>query len=148
MIFSTFWTQLKTIEEAITITSPVSLKVKKAYWGAPALALPDHPAIFNTLTEPDRILNFGSRDQRMSIDIQLLVNVAPSEVERTSEIATAFWFAAKDAFDKNTTINSTVSFSTLRGGNPTVPVILTHAGIAYIGFSGTLDIHDARKFTF
>jgi len=70
------------------------------------------------------------------------------EDTQSALIATAFWFAAKDIFDKATSIGGTVAWSTLQGLDPTVPVILTHAGQAYIGFSGILQIQDVHDFTY
>ncbi len=148
MDFSAFNTQLQIIEKSIKITSPVTLQVKRAYWGAPAGAINDLPAVINTLTEPDRVLGFGSRQQSMRIVVQLLAARARVEDERAAEIATALWFAARDAFDKAHTINGTTTFATLQGAEPTVPVILTHADIAYIGFNAYLTIKDVEAFVF
>ncbi|MDD5502583.1 MAG: hypothetical protein PHH26_03865 [Candidatus Thermoplasmatota archaeon] len=148
MNFNTFWAKLAALEKKIQITSPVKLVVKNAYWGAPPQALSALPIIINALSETERTLGFGSRDQRLRLSVQLLAARATVEDERSSQIATAFWFAAKDVFDQDTTIGSTVSFSTLRGGEPTVPVILTHAGQAYIGFNAFLEMHDVEAFEF
>ena len=146
--FTTFWTNLETLEKAIAISSPVALKVKRAYWGAPQQEITDLPCVINALSETDRILGFGSRDQNLRINVQLLVASATVEDTYNALKATSFWFAAKDAFDEDITIGSTVSFSTLRGADPTVPVILTHGGRAYIGFNAYLDVQDVEDFTF
>jgi len=148
MDFNTFWTELVTLEKKIKIISPVKSAVMAAYWGAPSKALSALPIIINTLSETERALGFGSRNQRLRISVQLLAARATVEDERSSQTATALWFAAKDIFDKDVTIGGTVSFSTLRGGEPTVPVILTHAGQAYIGFNAFLEIHDVEAFEF
>ena len=148
MNFTDFWIALETLEKTIAIASPVALTIKRAYFGAPAKAITDLPAMINALSEPERTLGFGSREQQVRINVQLLAAKATVEDERSSLIATAFWYAAKDAFDKDITIGGKVSFSTLRGGDPTVPVILTHAGINYIGFNAYLDILDVEDFNF
>lgn len=148
MNFNAFWSKLAALEKEIQITSPVKLAVANTYWGAPPKALSALPAVINALSETERTLGFGSRDQRLRISVQLLAARATVEDERSSQIATALWFAAKDAFDGDTTIGGTVSLSTLRGGDPTVPVILTHAGQAYIGFNAYLEIHDVEAFEF
>ena len=148
MNFNTFWTNLQALEKTIAITAPVAKTVKVAYWGAPPQTLNDLPCIINAMAEPERTLGFGSREQRLRINVQLMVEKATVEDQRNSLIATAVWFAAKDVFDRDTTIGGAVSFSTLRGADPTVPVILTHAGIAYFGFNAYLDIMDFRGFTF
>lgn len=148
MIFSTFWQRLKTLETSISITSPVTLSVKAAYWGAPPKAINSLPTFINALSEPDRTLGFGSRDQRLKVQVQCFVAKAGVEDERSCQIATAFWFAAKHAFDADYTIDGNVSMATLVGGDPTVPVILVHAGQAYIGFNAVLNLQVVEGFEF
>ncbi len=147
MIFTEFWEKLSELQNSISITQPIATQVKKSYWGTPAGALL-LPCAINALAEPERIMGFGSRDQRIRINVQLLVQSAQSQPERTCLIATALWFAAKDAFDGDVTLGGAVPLSTLRGADPTVPVILTHAGQAYIGFNAFLDIHAVEAFEF
>lgn len=147
MDFSTFKTKLETLEKSIAITTPATT-IKRTYWGAPAGSVMELPCIFNALTEADRVLVYGSREQSLMITVQCLVQKATVEDAAAGLRATAFWYAAKDAFDKDHTIGGTVSFATLKGGKPTVPVILTHAGEAYIGFDAVLEILDAESFTF
>jgi hypothetical protein len=146
--FTTFLTQLNIVQNAIAITSPITTQVKRSYYGAPPEAMPDLPCIINSLSETERILGFGSREQTVRINVQLLAARATVEDTRSALIATAFWFAAKDRFDANISIGGTVPWSTLRGVEPTVPVILTHGGQAYIGFNAVLEIQDIENFTF
>ncbi|MFA7462334.1 MAG: hypothetical protein WCY59_04215, partial [Anaerovoracaceae bacterium] len=70
MNFTNFWTDLQNLEKKIKITSPGTIKVKAVYWGAPPQAISDLPAIINALSESDRVLGFGSRDQRLRINVQ------------------------------------------------------------------------------
>ncbi len=148
MNFSTFNTELQKLEKTIKITSPVTKQVQRVYWGAPPAVINDLPAIINTLTEPERVLGFGSRAQNMRIIVQLLAAKARPEDTTAGEIATALWFAARDVFDKAYTISGTTSFATLQGADPTVPVILTHADMAYVGFNAYLIIKDVEAFAF
>ena len=152
MNFDTFYKKLKELEESIAISSPVSLQVKRAYWGAPPQMVTDLPAFINAISEPERILGFGGssggREQRLRVSIQLLAAKSTGDDVQNSRIATALWFAAKDAFDRDTGIGGTVAFSTLRGGEPTVPVILSHGGQSFIGFNAYLDIQDVESFDF
>ena len=148
MNFTSFLTKLQALQNAISITSPVAMSVKRSYWGAPQEELNDLPCVINALTETDRMLGFGTRDQNLRINVQLFVAKATVENERASLMATAFWYAAKDAFDSDITIGGEVSLSTLRGAEPTVPVILVHGGQSYIGFNAYLDVRDAENFTF
>ena len=148
MTLTSFLSALNTLEKTIAITAPTALTVLRTYWGAPADALPDLPCIVNAMSETDRVLGFGGREQRINVNVQLFAARAEVEDTQSALIATAFWFAAKDVFDKDTSIGGTVTWSTLRGLDPTVPVILTHAGQAYIGFSGVLEIQDVANFTY
>src|SRR5690554_55398 len=148
MDFNTFWNNLRTLEKEISITSPVAKTVKNAYWGTPPKAVGSLPAVINTLSEADRTLGFGSRDQRIQVNVQLLVAKATVEDERSCMIATAFWFASKDAFDKDYNLGGSVSMATLVGADPTVPVILVHAGQAYIGFNAVLTLQAVEGFEF
>ncbi len=148
MNFNTFWEKLKALQEGISIDSPAIMKVKRCYWGAPPKALAELPAVLNAVSESERTLGFGSREQRLRVNVQMLVAKATVEDVKNAQIATAFWFAAKDAFDRDYTIDGSVSFSTLRGADPTVPVVLSHANLAYIGFNAFLEIDDFRAFDF
>ena len=148
MNFVAFREKLFTLEKSIAITEPVALQVKRAYWGAPGEAISDLPAVINTLVINNRVLGFGSRRQSVRINIQLLATKARAEDTRSYDIATRFWFAALDAFDGDHTIGGSVPLATLQGADPTVPVLLTHADIAYIGFSGYIELNDIEAFTF
>lgn len=143
MNFDAFLDNLIALEKTISINSPVTAKVKRAYFGAPADAITDLPCIINALAEPERTLGMGNRRaEKYRINIQLLAARATMEDERSSRIAAAFWFAAKNVFDADPSIGGTVMFSTLRGANPTVPVLLQHGGQAYIGFDGLLEVQN------
>jgi hypothetical protein len=148
--FTTFWTRLKALEKTIQVTSPYSAQVQDAFWGGPPQStdVVDLPCVINSMTESGRDLGFGARDQDLRISIQLLAAKIGIEDDRSGLLATAFWFAAKDAFDADQTIGSTVSLSVLRGGDPTVPVVLQHGGVGYIGFNAVLEIKDVEAFTF
>jgi hypothetical protein len=146
--FTTFKTNLETLQKTIAITTPATAKIQRVYWGAPGGSVTELPCIFNALVEPDRTLGFGSREQGLRVSVQCLVQKATVEDEAAGLRATALWFAAKDAFDADYNLSGAVSFCTLKGGNPTVPVILQHAGEAYIGFDAVLEITDAEAFTF
>lgn len=136
---------LLTLEKTIAITSPVASQVKAAYWGAPVGGIPDLPCMINAWTEPERELGFGGLTvERPRVQVQLLAASAQVEDERSSRIATAFWFAAKTAFDADRDIDDTAGITVLVGADPTVPVLLTHGGQAYIGFNAFLDIEEVR----
>jgi len=136
-----FIDRLQALQRTISIVSPVALSVKRCYWGAPAASIGDFPAIINTLTEMERSLGMGVRKENdYRVAVQLLAARATPEDERSSRIATALWFAAKEAFDADRTIGGTVLHSALQGANPTVPVLLQHGGQAYIGFDAYLTV--------
>ena len=148
MNFTTFLGKLETLQKSIGITSPVASQVKRVYWGAPPQAVTDLPCIINDMTENERNLGFGTRDQRVTVSVQCLVAKALAEDARSSLLATAFWFAAKDKFDADLTIGGTVALAHFRGGEPTVPVLLVVGGQAYVGFDAVLEIQDIENFTF
>ncbi|MDD2252675.1 MAG: hypothetical protein PHQ10_06910 [Dehalococcoidales bacterium] len=148
MDFSTFKTNLGTLVKAVKITTPATVQINRFFWGAPTQAVTDLPAVIGALTESERTLGFGSREQMVRINLQVMVAKASPDNTKNADIATALWFAFKDTFDKSATVNGAVAWSTLRGGDPTVPVILTHAGQAYIGFNSYLDIQDYEGFDF
>ena len=148
MNFTSFRTALEALEKSIAITSPAIKQVKRVYWGAPPNAITDLPCVVNALSESDRQLGFGSRDQRLKISVQLLAAKALADDAQSSIIATAMWFAAKDAFDADLTISGTVSLSVLQGNDPTAPVLLNVGGIMYYGFDATLEVQDYEAFTF
>lgn len=141
MNFAAFWNALRTLQNSIAIVTPVTMKVKRSYWGAPSSMMTDLPAIINAMTDANRMLGLGVRRQeRYQITVQLLAGLATPEDERTAHIATEFWFAAKDRFDADPTLGGVVVQATLQGATPTVPVVLTHGGKGYIGFDALLDI--------
>ncbi|MBT9176899.1 MAG: hypothetical protein DDT20_01224 [Firmicutes bacterium] len=141
-----FLARLTALQQTIAITTPVVSAVKRSYWGSPAGAVTDLPCIINALTEPERTLGMGARrEEKYRINVQLLAARATPEDERSSRIATNFWFSAKDVFDANPTVGGTVMYAILRGASPTVPVILQHGGQAYIGFDAFLDVHNIRS---
>lgn len=149
MNFTTFWTAIETLEKSIAITGPVPMQVKRAFWGAPSQDINDLPCFINAMSEPERSLGFGNqRNQRVRISIQLLVSKSPVDNAQSSLLATAFWYAAKNAFDRDRKIGDTVALSTFRGEEPTVPVLLQHGGHQYIGFNAVLEIHDVEQFEF
>lgn len=150
MNFTAFWTALQTLEKSIAVTSPSAKQVKAAYWGGPsqAFAPPDFPCVINSLSESERVLGFGSRNQNLRINVQMLVSDATIDDPAASMLATAMWFATLDKFDANQTLDGTVALSVLKGQDPTVPVILQWAGQTYIGFSAVLDVQDVEDFTF
>jgi hypothetical protein len=141
MNFSAFLDSLNALQMTISITSPIATTVRRTYWGAPTGTIIDVPAIVNDMTETERSVGMGARgESRYRVGVQLLAAKATPEDTRSSIIATELWFAAKRAFDANPTISGTVTHAILRGANPTVPVLLQHAGQTYIGFEAMLDI--------
>lgn len=147
MNFDAFLTALNNIQRSIAITSPVSQTIRRTHWGPPAGTVNELPCIINIMSETDRTLGMARRRESVyRISVQALIARATPEDERSGRIATAFWFAAKTAFDSDSTIGGTVTHARLVGAHPTVPVILQHAGQAYIGFDATLEIQQVEVF--
>lgn len=148
--FKHFWRELSTLQKSIEIYRPAKVKVKNAYWGAPPQQLipSDLPCFINTMSTPERILGFGTRQNFIRVHMTLLVARATVEDPKSAMIATALWFKMLDVFDGDLTIGGEVSLSGLRGDEPTVPVRLVSAGESYIGLSAVLDIQDVETFDF
>jgi hypothetical protein len=90
MNFTSFWTALETLEKSIAVTSPSAKHVKAAYWGGPSqsFAPPDLPCVINSLSESNRTLGFGSRDQGLRVNVQMLVADATIDDPAASMLAT------------------------------------------------------------
>lgn len=146
MNFALFLEKLEELEKTIAITSPVNSRVRAVYTGAPGETLTTLPCVINTFSETQRDVGFGGRDETLLVNIQLMATRSPNV--NASMAAAALWFAAKDVFDADRTIGGTVAVSTLRSSDPGFPVLLTHGGATYIGFSAVLEVRVAEELTF
>ncbi len=140
--------RITAIQAGLSITSPVTASIKKAYKYVPKqdAALPDAPAWMNdwTLSREERHIDL--RIQHYTVHMQLFVNDA--DQDRAADIATAFMAQAVDGFDADVTLDGNVTNSALRGGDPTL-VSLGRAGQSYIGLDLFLDLEmkEAKAFS-
>ena len=139
--------QIVTIQGGLSITSPLSVSVKKAYKYVPnaSVALPDAPAWTNdwTLTSLERFVSL--RIQNYTVHMQLFVKDA--NIDRAADIASAFLDKLITALDADISLSQTVTQHTLRGGNPTL-VGLERANLPYIGLDLFLDLEMKEGKTF
>ena len=139
--------QIVVIQGGLSITSPVTASVKKAYKYVPkaSVALPDNPAWTNdwSLTSLERFVSF--RVQNYTVHSQLFVQDA--DIDRAADIASAFLDKFITALDADISLSQTVTQHTLRGGNPTL-VGLERAGQIYIGLDLFLDLEMKEAVSF
>ena len=155
MAFRDALDQIVAIEGAlsISITTPsgdvVTQTVKKAYKHHPrqSQAMPDLPAIFNSVSLPRVERGTMMRTRHYQVHVQCVVGKAGVDDDQKLDIATAFLEEALDAFDEDLSLGNTVTIATFRGDEPTVG-LLEHGREAYIGFSGVLDIQMTGTFAF
>lgn len=127
------------IQAALSITSPDSISIDRAYKFFPDRdsALPDTPCFINSwsLTGEDRRVSL--RDARFTVHMQLFIDDADLDVG--ADIASAFLEAIMDALDADVSLGGTVTNTDLRGGDPTLG-LLDWAGQGYVGLNLFLDL--------
>lgn len=135
------------LQAGLSISSPASIAVKKAYKYVPDrnISLPDTPCWMNTFTHVRRERHHGQRDDFYIVNCRLAVNDA--DLDRAADIATAFHEAFADALDGNVTLNGTVVVANLRGGDPTL-VLVDWGGQSYVGLNEFVDLEIIETKTF
>lgn len=130
---------LITLQAALSIASPITASIKKAYKYVPDrnVSLPDTPCWMNTWTHVRRERYHGQRDDFYVVNCQLAVNDA--DLDRAADIATAFHEAFADALDGNVTLGGKVIVANLRGGDPTL-ILLSWGGQGYVGLNEFVDL--------
>lgn len=131
-------TNLVSLQEDLSISSPVSSSIKRAYNYTPnmASALPDTPCWLNTWTLQNQELDIGLRILTYTIRMQLMVFDA--DFSRAADICSAYMTAFITAHNADITLDSSVTQCALRGGDPTLGV-LSWAGQEYVGLDLYLD---------
>lgn len=135
-------TRIAAIQEGLSISSPVSVAIEKAWPYAPdtgaALRV---PAWVNGWTLVSERRQLGNRSVFYTVHMQLYAVPATVQQQRAMDICTAFLEATLVAFDSaaNRRLTDTVSRQSIRGNDPTIGV-LEWGGQAYIGLDLFLDI--------
>lgn len=138
--------RLTAIQQGLSITTPITASIKKAWtYFPPENAVVDTPCFLNSWTLVEEARNPSHRIQRYTVRMQLLVHDA--DMERAADIATSFHVQLVDALDADVNLAGTVSYQTLRGGNPTL-AILERGGRIYVGLDLYLDLVMSEPRTF
>lgn len=135
------------IQAALSITSPITASIKKAYKYIPksSVALPDTPAWLNewTLNTVERFVGF--RIQTYTVHMQLFV--LDADPDRGADIASSFAKEMIDALDADVSLGQTITQQTLRGGNPTQGSF-ERVNLTYSGLDLFLDLEMKEGATF
>lgn len=110
---------LATIQLTVSITSPITATIARAYkYFPPPEADLDVPCFANnwSLPTPEQRRPGGLRIQDYVIRSQLFVR--DEDLERAADIATAFWVAYIDALDSNIDLDGAVSIQRPRTADP------------------------------
>lgn len=134
--------QVIAIQSALSITSPVSASIRKAWPYPPPMSVAirdtDMPCFINewSFEREERTTN-GLRQQYYTVHMLLIVGDA--DMDRAFAIASGFMATIVDAFDATETINKSAFWSVLRGGSPTL-VAVRRNGEPYAGIELFLDV--------
>lgn len=134
------------LQEALTITDPVNLTVKKAYKFVPpaSVQVPDLPCCFNSVSLVSIEGNASMRTRRFQVLMQCPVARMTVEDDISMDIATALFEQAVDDFGHDIALQSMVTLVTMRGAEPTVGRM--EWGQAYIGWQAYLDLQITDAF--
>jgi hypothetical protein len=135
----TVMTNVVSLQEGLSITSPVSASIKRAYKYMPPMssALPDCPCFINSWTLAEQELDLGLRILFYTINMQLAVD--DSDQDQAADIASSFMNAFITAHNADVQLGGSCNITTLRGSDPTLAV-LQWAGVSYIGLDLLLDV--------
>jgi hypothetical protein len=131
------------IQAAISITSPVSLTIARAYKDPPG-SVQDTPCFLNIIESGEIKYGPGSQRQMHKVKMQFLVK--DEQGADASAIARAFLEATRTAFNADIRLNGTCTVAML--GATAGVTGLQYAGIQYIGFELPLlvQMHEAVTF--
>lgn len=141
--------KLRAIEAALSITSPVTLAVKRTYLWIPhqGSAVPDAPAWLNTYQLQEH--NVVNRRFTSIYTVSMNLVLREANLDRAGEIALNFHVALKNALEVevNQTLTSTVNeirnFRTARE----LPAVLEIGKQAFVGLSELLDLQIVTTMT-
>jgi len=127
------------IQEALTITDPLAVTVKKAwkYFPPEDMGAVETPFWMNAFTAHPTDVRFGYAERNFTVHMMMLVKDA--DEERAADIATAFYESLEDAHIANRSLSQTVVDSQLRGAEPTITTAMW-AGVRHIALEAFLDL--------
>ena len=137
------------LQEAVSITDPITITVKKAYKLVPPQSqeLPDLPAFINIVNYVGQSASGGMRTLRYRVIMQCVVAKMTVEDDRSADIAVALWEKTLDDFSHDLSLNGTVTLALFEENGPGIPGVLDR-GDHYIGFEAVLNIRITEAFTF
>ena len=145
MAWSDALARVKTVLEAVEITSPVEKKIKRVY-DFPPSTVQDTPAfvLFPPACTVERLPGLH-REKVYTLRMRLLVH--DTDVERGAAIVDAYREAVLDAFDSELTLNGEAT--AIEGPSIEEPGVFDYAGRDYLGMDCilTVEIHDQRTFS-
>lgn len=140
-------TALVEYQEAISITSPANIRVKKAFNTIPNQnsALPN-PCFMNSFTLIEEVRGGGLRE--LMYDIRMQFAYYDADQDKAADVVAAFMDAIVNKFDMVIKFGGVIGNSDLSGGTPTL-VSIPWNGIDYVGLDLHLavNIKDAVEFS-
>ena len=132
--------RIKTVEEGLSITSPVTQSIKHVYTYIPhQSAMPEVPCFMHNyaLTSVQHFPG-GSRKQIYTVTSQFLSGDA--DLDQAAAIASAFLAEWLDAFSNDLTLNGNCTGPiVVRGADPTL-VKLDYAGQSWVGLDLLIEL--------
>ena len=134
-------TNLVAMQEAVSITAPISASINKAYTSPPdRQANPRTPFIINQFAFPEQEDYIAQNAHRYSISMQVFC--ADGSLEQAGDIAAAFHEALLDAWRADPKLTQSavpgIISGTWRGNVPTLVLLELH-GNPYVGLDLVLD---------
>lgn len=132
-------TELKTIQEALSITDPITETIQEAFTHPPGPNItPTAPFVINTWSFGEQRNHIAQEVHDYSINMQFFIYDADQDI--AGDVCSAFHEAFLNSWrtGNNKDLNSGAVGVRIRGGEPTL-VALTHNGITYAGLDLFLD---------
>jgi hypothetical protein len=138
---------LITMQEALSITDPITATIKKAYKLPPqGKIVLDFPCVINNVSFVRQVRSpVGILRHFYTIEQRLLVKDA--DLNRGAQIALAFWHEILITWNENIKLTNTVYTSELRGASPTIGIV-EFAGLSYPACISFLDVQIYEPVTF
>ena len=135
--------QLIIREAALSITSPITTSIKKAwkYMAPQESTVPETPCFMNGWRLVDHEIGHGRSSVKEVYVVNAQLFIKDADLERGSDIATAFHVAfITDIEDGDLTLAGSVAIMRFREGDGAALVTLERAGAAYMGVNYFLEL--------
>lgn len=140
--------RLIVLEAAVSVTSPVTISVAKAYKLVPPQSqeLADLPCMMNICTFISSEMMNGMRTLYYRVQIQCAVAKLGVEDDRSADIAVALWEKLLDDLGADISLNGNVNLALFEEESSEIPAVLDR-GVKYVGFSANLRLRTTAAFT-